>query len=299
MTFNKKTLSIIVVFLLLIAVISPWLVNLYINNLLLKTNIRATSEDLWNYSATVFTTMLAGAFILFQIWYQEKKEEEAIDEQNRPELELSFGHADISNEASYLYCEDFYINSLKQESKFENVKKVFFSSMNIPYTFRIQNLFNTASKVKIHYVYTSNNGNNYLQEINAGYLSVGQSMDFVTTSMLKKINNDSKFIDAEEVPSNSTDYFPSNIVGNKIYVHFQSVTKEKCVTVWTFKKVNHKNLERIEGDCEIAFEKDRESNRYKEIYGEFLGYSKDMKTMKSRLVKLNERLSKRDCDEFI
>ncbi|UBH15796.1 hypothetical protein [Macrococcus armenti] len=299
MTFNKKTLSIIVLFLLFIALISPWFVNFYINGLLLKTNIRATHEDLWNYSATVFTTMLAGAFILFQIWYQEKKEEEAIDEQNRPELELSFGHADISNESSYLYCEDFYINSLKQESKFNNVKKVFFSSMNIPYTFRIQNLFNTASKVKIHYVYTSNRGNKYLQEINAGYLSVGQSMDFITTSMLKKINNDSKFIDAEEVPSNSTDYFPSNIVGNKIYVHFQSVTKEKCVTVWTFKKVSHKSLERIEGSCEIAFEKDRESNRYKEILNEFHEYSKGKKTMKSHLVKLNERLSKHDCEEII
>ncbi|WP_414055789.1 hypothetical protein [Macrococcus equi] len=267
----------------------------------------ADRADLWNYAATVFTTILAGIFVIFQVIYQIKKEEKDKYELNRPKIDITFGVADITDEESYVYGEDFYINQLEKEHKLMYLKNAYITSGIAPFTFRIRCMFNNASNVKIHYFFTSiKSQTQYVQIIDAKDLNNGQTKDFLISRMMYKVvnANTDPNINSDIVPETKRNlekkelqpllkYFPLNLYMDKIIVTYLSQSNENCVTEYSFKNYKSERTEifnqsDFQQSNKVSYERDEKD--YISIMNNLnLEKGKNI-CFSSKLVKLNKRL---------
>lgn len=252
--YKKITNLIIIIIIIIIIIASPLFVNKYV--IFFSSHTTANYEDLWNYSAAILTAIIAGAFIIYQITYQKNEKENEYRLNNRTELDFSFTRADITDEDAYLFCEDFYINSLKKNGKLESLKDVYLKPKHIPPAFKIECYKKSATNIKIHYDFKSDGGNINAQTVNLGNLSQGQSKYFVLFDIMRFVTDDNnhemdKF--GQLVPD--VEYFPKNILDNKIIITFKNITGEKGALIYNFEILDKsfKNIESIVSQVSDTF----------------------------------------------
>jgi len=290
----KKILGVIVC--ILFIVVSPFFVNIYIEAI--ASFIDVDKSDLWNFSGAVLTAVIAGAFIIYQIEFEKIHQEAEFKLQNRADIEFSFVRADTNDQNGYLFGEGFYMDNLENMEKYERLYKAYFDKpRKIPPAYKIECYNKSATKIEIYYKFKSKSGNKYISKINAGNLAEGQTKYFITSAILQHICNPANLVlDKNETLVPDSEYFPDNILDNKIYITFKTLSSEIGIIQYSFNtsklsneiKHNRNIVASLEQNFTLLYESDK--NTTNNLFNEFDDFTSGIKEMETRLIKLNQRV---------
>ena len=262
--------------------------------------LKIETSDLWQYAGALVTSLIAGLFVIAQIYIQKKER----DIQSRPSLNFSFTRADIFDEKGYIYTENFILDSIQNRNQYVKLDKAYFNVEMIPPTFCLNCFSMAVTKIDLYYKFTSQRSKTvYYQKVNIPNLNEGDSIYFVTTNMISHTTKNTMLNSHEEsVPD--TDYFPKNIK-DEIIIVFTTLNDEKGVLIYNYNLKseefnNHISSRRqnfiidnyLEQDFEVFYENDY--NFPKNIVLDEKGnLITECEIKKSKLVKLNPHIKER------